>query len=125
MMLDQRGRDAAEQLRRYAIERARGADFEAVRRVDRRRRIVSAATVVLVVAVAIVSAALLVRSPFTGEEEAPVVTQPTVTTVTPTTSPAPATTVPSTTVTDQELVPAPLLSPEAWERVAGMRNLPG
>jgi hypothetical protein len=123
MMLDQRGRDAAEQLRRYATERAHEADFGDVRRLDRRHRIVSAFAVMLLLVMAVTAAALLTGNPFSGDET-PVVTQPTADTVMPTSSSPPATPVP-TTVPNEGPVPAPLLSPEGWNRIGGVPDVGG
>lgn len=71
MMLDQRGHDAAENLHRYAAERAAEIDFGEVRRIDRRHRLISAVAIVVVTAFAVLTSAWLL-----GSGEPPVVIEP-------------------------------------------------
>jgi len=123
MMLDQRGHDAAENLRRYAAERTAEADFREVRRIDRRHRLISAvATIVVVTVFAVLTSVWLL-----GSGEPPVVIEPPVPTTSsvPGTTSVPETTVPTSDNTTVTTTPAPaLVVPslgEGWEVVLSTR----
>jgi hypothetical protein len=123
MTLDQRGQRAADDLLRYADDRAAGFEFDALRRRDRHARVLSAAVALMaVVAVVIATAWLAYRG------DAPVATSASTTLATASpTSPAPTPSVvvpePAPTIGDPTTLPvAPV--PDlgtGWEIVVSSR----